>query len=72
MLNGYKNTDAKGIVAQLIELLGGNGHTEVSNAEAEETQEIKGIYDFLGRKIPVASRLKKGFYIINGKKIVVE
>lgn len=72
MLNGYKNTDAKGIVAQLIELLGGNSHTEVSNAKAEETQEIKGIYDFLGRKIPVVSRLKKGFYIINGKKMVVE
>lgn len=43
----------------------------VKDIEAERRQEPAGIYDLQGRRVE-ASQLKKGIYIVNGKKQVVK
>ncbi len=72
MLNGYKTTDVKGIVAQLTELLGDNGGdgpgTGLTTLKAGPETSGK-VYDLQGRQVV---RPVKGLYIVGGKKIVIK
>lgn len=72
MLNGYKTTDVKGIVAQLTELLGDNGgdvpETGITTLKAGHDTTAK-VYDLQGRQVV---RPVKGLYIVGGKKIVIK
>lgn len=71
MLNGYGST--KGIVAQLKDILNPIP-TEIDNALSKAANgQVKSIYDLQGRRIANAlnGQLKKGLYIIGGKKTVI-
>ena len=79
MLNGYKTTDVKGIVQQLIDILS-QSTTPVTVPVAKSNALTKdGIYDILGRKVSdiqeitstVSGKLHSGLYIINGRKYMI-
>ena len=48
-----------------------NTPTSVKGIERVQTNSANAVYDLQGRPID-SSKLKKGIYIVNGKKLIVE
>lgn len=79
MLNGYKTTDTKGIVQQLIDILSQSSTPVTAPVAKSNAMTRVGIYDILGRKVSdiqeitstVSGKLHNGLYIINGKKYMI-
>ena len=51
---------------------GTSGATQVENSS--DTKELSAVYDLQGRKVAanLSSRLKKGIYIVDGKKVILK
>ena len=47
------------------------GIGEIEKVEGGENEKMKGkVFDLSGRKVSEASELSRGFYIVNGKKVI--
>ncbi|MBQ9356359.1 MAG: hypothetical protein IJT98_03610 [Prevotella sp.] len=74
MLGGYPTCEAKGIVDQLVDLL---GDTTTGIGRQPSVQPVSaGIYDMQGRKvadnISSTASLQPGLYIVAGRKVVIK
>ena len=70
MLNGYKTTETKGIVQQIIDILS-QQTTGVTSVNEKKTLQDGIIFDLNGHRIQdplLYSSHTKGIYIVNGKK----
>ncbi len=75
MLGGYETASAKGIVAQLVNLLNGGQGTKVAKVVKVQEKEKSIVYDILGRRVSstgVISGNGKRLYVIDGKKVMIE
>ena len=52
-----------------INVSSGNGTTGIDRM-GKDVMNVNGVYDLQGRKLSPLTSLKKGIYIINGKKVV--
>lgn len=49
------------------------GIGEIEKVEAGENEKMKGkVFDLSGRKVSESSELSRGFYIVNGKKVIIK
>ena len=70
MLNGYKTTETKGIVLQLIDILSQQS-TGITSVNDKKMIQNDSIFDISGHRIQDSlfySAHTKGIYIVNGKK----
>ena len=54
----------------LVRAIAGQGTTAIKDAMGSKVQNVKGVYNLNGQKLTDSSKLQRGVYIINGKKIV--